>query len=87
MQTFIGSFGGKFNSTFYNGLFSANCGITSMTTSVFGGVIIGGATAILYNRYHTIQLPTILGFFNGVRFVPIITFLTSAMLGIILSLI
>lgn len=59
-----------------------NVGLTSMQTSVFGGITIGLFVAFLYNKFHTIELPTIIGFFSGSRFVPIITFLTVPLWGI-----
>jgi len=45
--------------------------------SVLGGIIVGLITAVLFDRYHTIQLPPYLGFFGGRRFVPIIVSLVS----------
>ncbi|WP_167108302.1 PTS transporter subunit EIIC [Mycobacterium sp. DL592] len=45
--------------------------------SVFGGIIIGLLTAWLFDRYHTIKLPSYLGFFGGRRFVPIVVSLVS----------
>ncbi|MBU3705355.1 MAG: PTS glucose transporter subunit IIBC [Mycobacterium sp.] len=39
--------------------------------SVLGGIVVGLITAVLFDRYHTIQLPPYLGFFGGRRFVPI----------------
>ncbi len=59
-----------------------NVGITSMQTSVFGGITIGLFVAFLYNKFHTIELPNVIGFFSGSRFVPIITFLTVPLVGI-----
>jgi len=53
--------------------------------SVFGGIIVGLLTAWLFDRYHTIQLPSYLGFFAGRRFVPIIVSLTSLVVGFGLS--
>lgn len=60
---------------------STNVGITSMQTSVFGGITIGLFVAYLYNKFHTFQMPKVLGFFSGTRFVPIITFLTVPLWG------
>ena len=40
--------------------------------SVFAGILVGLVTAWLFDRYHTIQLPSYLGFFGGRRFVPIV---------------
>jgi len=45
--------------------------------SVLGGIIVGLITAVLFDRYHTIQLPPYLGFFGGRRFVPIVVSLVS----------
>ncbi|WP_406734597.1 glucose-specific PTS transporter subunit IIBC [Vibrio scophthalmi] len=56
-------------------------------TGVFGGVIIGLVAASLFNRYHTIKLPTYLGFFGGKRFIPIITSLAACIMAAILSVI
>jgi PTS system N-acetylglucosamine-specific IIC component len=39
---------------------------------VFAGILVGLVTAWLFDRYHTIQLPSYLGFFGGRRFVPIV---------------
>lgn len=52
-------------------VFTSNFGIFSLSSSVFGGIIIGSLTAIIYKRFYQIQLPAVLGFFNGTRFVPI----------------
>ncbi|MDT5011557.1 MAG: N-acetylglucosamine system or component, partial [Mycobacterium sp.] len=53
--------------------------------SVFGGIVIGLITAVLFDRYHTIQLPTYLGFFGGRRFVPIIVSVTSLVTAFAMS--
>lgn len=45
--------------------------------SVFGGIVIGLVTAWLFDKYHTIELPSYLGFFGGRRFVPIVVSLAS----------
>ena len=62
-------------------------GITSIDTGVFGGILIGGVAAGLFNRYFHIALPPYLGFFSGKRFVPIITAFAAIACGILLSLI
>ena len=46
--------------------------------SVFAGIVVGLLTAWLFDRYHTIQLPSYLGFFGGRRFVPIVVSLACA---------
>ena len=53
--------------------------------SVFGGILIGLVTAVLFDRYHTIQLPSYLGFFGGRRFVPIAVSVVSLILAFGLS--
>lgn len=60
-------------------------GIFTLNMSVFGGIITGIITSILHNKYFDIQLPPILGFFSGSRFVPIVTALTMAVVGALLA--
>ncbi|MEG7336336.1 glucose-specific PTS transporter subunit IIBC [Bacillus sp. 0102A] len=54
---------------------------------VFGGIIIGLLAAYLYKRFSTIELHPVLGFFSGKRFVPIITSISSLVIGVIFSLV
>lgn len=56
-------------------------------TGVFGGVIMGLVAGQLFNKYHTIQLPTYLGFFGGKRFVPIVTSLAACVVAGLLAVI
>lgn len=58
-------------------------GIPTLQMGVFGGIIIGGVAAYLYNRFHDIELPSFLGFFGGKRFVPIVTAVSAFLLGLI----
>ena len=53
--------------------------------SVFAGIIVGLLTAWLFDRYHTIQLPSYLGFFGGRRFVPIVVSVASLFLAFAMS--
>ncbi|MFI5507586.1 PTS transporter subunit EIIC [Mycobacterium sp. NPDC051804] len=53
--------------------------------SVFAGIVIGLLTAWLFDRYHTIQLPSYLGFFGGRRFVPIVVSLASLFIAFAMS--
>ncbi len=62
-------------------------GIPSINTGVFGGIIVGWAAAVLFNRFFRIQLPSYVGFFAGKRFVPIITAFAAIAIGIALSFI
>lgn len=56
-------------------LFQNVLGFNQLSSSVFGGILVGFVTAFLYNRYKNIKLPTVIGFFSGIRFIPILTFL------------
>ncbi|QLI81427.1 PTS glucose transporter subunit IIBC [Chitinibacter fontanus] len=62
-------------------------GMKSMETGVFGGIIIGGVAATLFNKYYRIELPPYLGFFAGKRFVPIVTGIAAIFVGVIMSVI
>ena len=62
-------------------------GIASVDTGVFGGIIAGGISAFLFNKYHRISLPVWLGFFGGKRFVPIAASFWGVVVGCMLSVI
>ncbi len=59
-------------------------GITSLQMGVFGGIIVGLGVAALHNRFHKIELPQVLSFFGGSRFVPIISALVYTAVGILM---
>lgn len=69
----------------YGTYVTTNLGIFTLNMSVFGGIITGIVTALLHNRFHTIQLPAVIGFFSGSRFVPIVTALAMAFVGALLA--
>lgn len=71
----------------YGTYVTTNLGIFTLNMSVFGGIITGIVTAVLHNKYHTIQLPQVIGFFSGSRFVPIVTAVVMAIVGAILAFI
>ncbi len=71
----------------FTAIFTSNIGITSLQTSVFGGIVVGSVVAILYNKFKNIKMPTSLGFFSGVRFIPIITFGVMIIVSLIFCLI
>lgn len=60
-------------------------GIESLQMGVFGGMIVGLGVAALHNRFYKIQLPTALSFFEGTRFVPIISSIVFLIVGILMS--
>lgn len=59
-------------------------GITSLQMGVFGGIIVGLGVAALHNRFYKIELPQVLSFFGGTRFVPIVSGLTYTVVGILM---
>lgn len=59
-------------------------GITSLQMGVFGGILVGLGVAALHNRFYKIQLPQVLSFFGGTRFVPIISALVYTAVGIVM---
>ena len=59
-------------------------GITSLQMGVFGGMLVGLGVAALHNRFYKIELPQVLSFFGGTRFVPIISAITYLFVGILM---
>lgn len=59
-------------------------GITTLQMGVFGGIIVGLGVAALHNRFYKIELPQVLSFFGGTRFVPIVTAVVYLIVGIIM---
>ena len=59
-------------------------GITTLQMGVFGGIIVGLGVAALHNRFYKIQLPQVLSFFGGTRFVPIISSIVYLIVGIVM---
>ncbi|MCD8180782.1 MAG: glucose PTS transporter subunit IIA [Firmicutes bacterium] len=67
-----------------SGATSLVLGIYSLNMGVFGGIIVGLGAAALHNRFYKIQLPQMLSFFGGTRFVPIISAVVFLIVGIIM---
>ncbi len=61
---------------------TTSLGITTLQMGVFGGIIVGLGVAALHNRFYKIQLPQVLSFFGGTRFVPIVTSIVYLVVGI-----
>ena len=53
----------------------------AIDTGVIGALVISLVAVTLHNRYQNIQLPQVLGFFGGSRFVPIVTSLAAIFVG------
>ncbi|MDR2141710.1 MAG: glucose-specific PTS transporter subunit IIBC [Deltaproteobacteria bacterium] len=62
-------------------------GIDTISTGVFGGILLGGVSAAIFNRFHQVELPAYLAFFSGKRLVPILTGMAALLLGVTLSFI
>ena len=54
---------------------------SSIDTGVVGALVMGIVAVNLHNKYHNIQLPAVLGFFGGSRFVPIVTSFAAILVG------
>lgn len=63
---------------------TSSLGITTLQMGVFGGIIVGLGVAALHNRFYRIQLPQVLSFFGGTRFVPIISSVVYLIAGILM---
>ena len=67
-----------------SGATASVCGITSLQMGVFGGIIVGLGVAALHNKFYKIELPQVLSFFGGTRFVPIISSIVYVGVGILM---
>ena len=70
-----------------SGSIAETVGIESLQMGVFGGIIVGLGVAALHNRFYKIELPQVLSFFGGTRFVPIISAVVYLFVGILMSFI
>ena len=59
----------------------------SIDTGVVGALVMGIVAVNLHNKYHNIQLPAVLGFFGGSRFVPIVTSFAAIVVGAVFSIV
>ena len=57
-------------------------GITTLQMGVFGGIVVGLGVAALHNRFYKTELPQVLSFFGGTRFVPIVCTAVYLVVGI-----
>lgn len=69
----------------YTQYVTTTLGVFTLNMSVFGGIITGIVTSTLHNKYYNIQLPAVIGFFSGSRFVPIVVSLAMAVVGALLA--
>ena len=82
MHATIGAMITDFGAPDLSGATASVLGINSLQMGVFGGIIVGLGVAALHNKYYKIQLPQVLSFFSGTRFVPIISSAVYLVVGI-----
>ena len=62
-------------------------GIQTLSMGVLGGIIVGLIVYQLHTRFYQFQLPDSFAFFSGTRFVPIITSVTLAIVGVLIPMV
>ena len=70
--------------TLHEGAVANVVGIQSLEMGVFGGIIVGLGVSWLHNRFYKIELPQMISFFGGTRFIPIISTLAYTLVGIVM---
>ncbi len=56
-------------------------GISTVNAGMLGGILVGILTSVLHKKFHTVKFPMAFSFFQGVRFVPIISVFSFMILG------
>ena len=64
-----------------------NIGIKSLNTSIFAGIIIGFIVSWAYKTFHEVELPSMIAFFGGKRFVPFVVIILMIPLALLFLLI
>ena len=67
-----------------DGSITSVCGMLSLEMGVFGGIIVGLGVSYLHNRFYQIQLPNVISFYEGERFVPIVCAVTYVFVGVLM---
>ncbi len=55
----------------------------AINMGVLAGIVSGVTAGLLYNKYHDVKLPDVLGFFGGKRFVPIAASVASIVMALV----
>ena len=58
----------------------------AVASGVLGGMVMGGAAALLFQRFHRVRLPEYLGLFGGKRFVLVLSSLAGVLAGVFFGL-
>ena len=57
--------------------------LEQIDTGMVGAIVIGSLVVFLHNRYRNIELPQVLGFFGGSRFIPIISSICAIFVALV----
>lgn len=67
-------------------LMGTSLGIPVLQTSIFGGILVGALTSLIYNKISKVKLPSALEFFSGVRLVPFVLIPSMFLLSVVICL-
>lgn len=81
ISTLLGLTGKMDDGSLPDGAIVDTLGITTLDMGVFGGIVVGLGVAWLHNRFYKIELPAVISFFGGTRFIPIISSLAYIVVG------
>ena len=59
-------------------------GVETVNVGIMGGILVGVIVANLHNKFKDIKLPMAFSFYQGTRFVPIISLIVLSIVGQIL---
>ena len=84
ISTLLDITGKAADGSLHEGSIAQVVGINSLQMGVFGGIIVGLGVAALHNKFYKIKLPTVISFFGGTRFIPIISTVVYVVIGAIM---
>ena len=84
ISTLLDITGKASDGSLHEGSIAQVVGINSLQMGVFGGIIVGLGVAALHNKFYKIKLPTVISFFGGTRFIPIISTVVYVVVGAVM---
>ena len=84
ISTLLDLTGRATDGSLHEGSIAQVVGINSLQMGVFGGIIVGLGVAVLHNKFYKIKLPTVISFFGGTRFIPIISTVVYVVVGAVM---
>lgn len=84
ISTLLDLTGRATDGSLHEGSIAQVVGINSLQMGVFGGIIVGLGVAALHNKFYKIKLPTVISFFGGTRFIPIISTVVYVVVGAVM---